>query len=87
MSVLNDGPTGRTSWTAEELGDSLQRWRKWYAEAIRQLADSRLHARELDARIKELERTLAAILELNPANPAAIKVAREMTNQALGRRE
>ncbi len=38
----------------------------------------------LDA-IESCERTLAAILELNPSNPAAIKVAREMAKQALGR--
>ncbi len=87
---MNSAGTGRyahriAATDVEALRESVERWQKWYAEAIEQLADSRLHARELDARIRELERTLAAILELNPASPAAIKVAREMAKQALER--
>ena len=84
MSATEEGGTGR-SWSADELYDSLQRWRKMCSEVTEQLADSRLHGREADARIKELEKTLTAILELNPASPAAIKVAREMAKQALER--
>lgn len=38
------------------LQESLARWRRFYAEAIQQLVDERLHGRELEARIKELER-------------------------------
>ncbi len=73
---MNSAGTGRYAHRilaadTEMLQESVARWRKWYAEAIEQLADSRLHARELESRIKELERTLAAVLELNPANPAA----------------
>ena len=64
----------------EAFRETVERWRKWHAEAIEQLADSRLYGREL-------ERTLAAILELNPANPAAIKEAHTMAKQALRRSE
>ncbi len=86
MSIPSDGGTGR-SWTADELYDSLQRWRKMCSEATEQLADSRLHGREADVRIKELERTLAAIIELDPASPAAIRVAQTMAKRAMGRGE
>ena len=55
----------------EAFRETVERWRN---EAV-----------ESAVRIKVLGNTLATILELNPANPAAIKVAQAMAKQALRR--
>ena len=75
MAEMNSSGTGQyghhvPAADIEAFRETVERWRN---EAV-----------ESAVRIKVLENTLSTILELNPANPAAIKVAREMAKQAMG---
>ena len=91
MSVLNDKQIAAARLRIGELDgrsdliDTVRHWQKLCTATISEVSELRGAVKERDARIKELERALSSILELNPANPAAIKVAREMAKQALGR--
>ena len=85
--TLKTGGSKLPRANALDMIDTIRYQQRLYSVAVDEMSECHAVGKEHVARIKELERTLAAILELNPANPAAIKVAHEMANQALGRRD